>query len=142
MAIRRPRTDPTENHIQADYFSWLHMRSRKYPQLEMAFHIPNGSYKSFTARRIFKAIGLKPGVPDVFLPVAESGYHGLWIEFKTKSGRVSDAQKDWFEKLQKQNYAVAVCRSWTEAAQLTLTYLGLPPEFENEKGEILNEKGR
>lgn len=134
MAKSRQRTDPTENQIQADYFSWLGHQSRNFPIFELAFHIPNGSYKSFTARRIFQAIGLKAGVPDVFLPVASNGHHGLWIEFKTKTGRVSDAQKAWLERLEAQNYRVIVCRSWWEAANATLEYLGHPPQF-NDKGE-------
>lgn len=124
------RKEPTENQIQADFFRWCGIKSRQYRELELAFHIPNGSYKSPAARMIFKAIGLKPGVPDVFLPVASSGHHGLWIEFKTRKGRVSDYQAEWMDKLTKEGYEVAVCRSWTEAADVTLEYLGYPKEFE------------
>lgn len=128
------RTEPTENQIQADYFRWCGIMSRKHPELELAFHIPNGSYKSVAARMIFKAIGLKPGVPDVFLPVPNDQYHGLWIEFKTKKGRVSDYQLEWIEKLTGQGFAVLICRSWTDAANVTLNYLGHKSEF-NDNGE-------
>ena len=127
---KSPVRHPSENEIQAAYFKWVDLRKRSYPQLQLAFHIPNGSHKSPAMRGLFKQIGLKAGVPDVLLPV--DGEHGvcLWIEFKSRSGRLSDAQKDWHRALGREGHGVIVCRDWTEAANETLVHLGEEPEFD------------
>lgn len=132
MASKQTKFKPkglSENQIQARYFGWADMMALKIPSLKLLFHIPNGSHKSVTSRAIFKLIGLKAGVPDVFLPVAAGEYHGLWIEFKSEKGRVSDVQQEWHEKLAEQGYKVIVSRDWNEAADETLRYLGQPPLF-------------
>jgi hypothetical protein len=124
---------PSENQIQADFFKWLSLHEKAYPELGLFYAIPNGSHKSPAARGLFRRTGLKPGVPDVHLPVHapdheiwRDGKCGLWIEFKSKRGTVSDAQKQWFEKLKSYRHRVEICRSWIEAANITIEYLGLP----------------
>ena len=74
------------------------------------FHIPNGSYKSVTARTKSKQEGLKAGVPDLMIPVANKNHHGLFIEMKrVKNSKVSVHQKQWIELLNKQGYKAIVC---------------------------------
>jgi hypothetical protein len=141
----------TENQIQADFFTWLALHEKKYPELGLFYAIPNGSHKSPAARGLFKRTGLKAGVPDVHLPIARAcyvldrrwnGYAGLWIEFKADKGRVSPIQKEWHERLEKQQHVIAVCRSWTEAANVVIDYLNLPlPRF-NEMNLSEQQNGR
>ena len=70
-----------------------------------------------------KREGVKPGVPDLFLPVARQDCHGLWLEMKAKDGRVSEKQGDWMEKLEEQGYRVAVAFSAEEAITVIKEYL-------------------
>lgn len=131
-STRKTVTKPkglSENQIQARYFGWADVMANRMPVLKLLFHIPNGAHKSVTSRAIFKLIGLKAGVPDVFLPVASSGFHGLWIEFKSEKGRVSDVQEAWHDALEEQGYKVIVSREWERAADETLKYLGRKPQF-------------
>jgi hypothetical protein len=53
-------------------------------------------------------------------------YSGLWIEFKSKHGQLSDNQKWWIDQLRSESHRVEVCRSWIEAANITIEYLNLP----------------
>lgn len=77
---------------------------------------------SDTAR--MKAAGVKAGVPDMFLPVARGGSHGLYIELKRiKGGRVSAEQLAWMEELTREGYTCAVCHGWEEARKVIQTYL-------------------
>jgi hypothetical protein len=124
----------TENQIQADFFTWLALHEKKYPELSLCYAIPNGSYKSPAARGLHKRTGLKAGVPDIHLPLPSNrgdlhpiGFViGLWIEFKAKAGRVSDSQIEWQTKLRLIGHRVEICRSWTEAANIVIDYLNLP----------------
>lgn len=115
---------PTEGEEQATLFSWAQMKSGKYPELRLLFHIPNGGERSKSEAARFKAEGVKPGVPDLFLPAARYPWNGLFVELKRqKGGRVSDAQRLWLTALEGEGYRVAVACGWQEAAQIILDYL-------------------
>lgn len=115
---------PTEGTEQATLFSWAKMVSHKRPELRLLYHIPNGGHRSKSEAARFKAEGVKPGVPDLCLPVARGPYHGLYIELKRqKGGKVSDAQKEWIAALTTQGYLAEVCYGWKDAAALIEDYL-------------------
>lgn len=115
---------PTEGEEQAMLFNWCGMRMRQYPELELLFHIPNGGRRSKSEAARFKSEGVKPGVPDLFLPVARGKWHGLFIEMKRmKGGRVQDVQRKWMEKLRSQGYYATVCHGWQEASEALQRYL-------------------
>ena len=126
--------EQTEAKIQADFFTWLSQYEKRFPELQLWYSVPNGSHKSPAARSLHKRTGLKSGVPDTHLPVAKGIHAGLWIEFKSKVGKVSPTQKEWAEKLLVQGHEVKVCRTWTDAANATIDYLNLPlKKFPTEK---------
>lgn len=100
------------------------MKYHVFPELELMYHIPNGGYRTKTEAARFHSEGVKPGVPDICLPVPRGGYHGLYIELKRKEGgKVSANQESWLEKLKQQNYEAVVCRGWEEAAEAITRYL-------------------
>jgi hypothetical protein len=90
---------------------------------EYLFHIPNGGKRSIATAKRLKAMGVKAGVSDLFLPVPRGGYPGLWIELKAEGGRTSEEQDDWLEKMRVQGYRVAVCVGWLAAKELITEYL-------------------
>ena len=70
-----------------------------------------------------KAEGLKAGVPDLCLPVARQGYHGLYIEMKYGRNKPTAKQKWWLEKLAEQGYKTIVCWGADEAIAVLEDYL-------------------
>ena len=121
---KRTNYYPTESEEQATLFSWAAMKSGKRPELRLLFHIPNGGKRGKVEAARFKAEGVKPGVPDLFLPVARGGWHGLFIELKRqKGGRIGDAQRRWITALMTQGYYAEVCFGWKDAAELIENYL-------------------
>lgn len=60
------------------------------------FHIPNGGHRAISVAKKMKAEGVKPGVPDLYVPAWR-----LWIEMKRATGgRLSRDQKDWIAYLE------------------------------------------
>lgn len=115
---------PTESAEQQLLFQWARMQSGKYPELTLLYHIPNEGKRSHKTGARMKAEGLKTGVPDICLPVARGGHHGLYIELKrVKNSRVTKDQLDWIERLVEQGYVAAVCRGADEAIELITRYL-------------------
>lgn len=114
---------PTEDEEQSNLILWTQTQ-KKYPELRLLFHIPNGGKRSKSEAARFQAMGVKPGVPDLFLPVARGGYHGLFIEMKRqKGGRVSDHQRKWMEQLERNGYRVELCCGMQEAKEALEEYL-------------------
>lgn len=96
---------------------------RKYPELKLLYHIPNERKCSAREGARLKSMGVKAGVPDLCLPVARGKYHGLYIELKTKTGKLSEAQKWWQGELNSQKYVSAVCYGWDQAVKTLTDYL-------------------
>lgn len=115
---------PTEDTEQAHIFAWAAWARGKYPELDLMHHIPNGGKRSKSEAARFKAQGVKAGVPDICLPCARGGYHGLYIELKrTKGGKLSAAQKEWIDALRGQDYKAVVCYGFDEAKGIITEYL-------------------
>ena len=105
-------------------FEWAAMTTCVMPELGALFHIPNGGKRGKAEAARFKRMGVKPGVPDMFLPVARGGYHGLFIELKRQDGgRVSIDQQAWLTRLGVNGYCAVVCKGWDEAREMIVKYL-------------------
>ena len=106
------------------------MRTYWYPELNLMFHIPNGGKRSKAEAGRFRAEGVKSGVPDICLPVARCGYHGLFIELKRQHGNTTTKnQNTWLADLREQGYATAVAYGWQQAAKIITDYM--EGEYEN-----------
>lgn len=113
------RCEPTKHQIQAAFFSWARLHDRAC----LAYAIPNGGHRHVAVAGKLKAEGVRKGVLDVCLPIAAGGAHGLYIEFKSRSGRLSQEQVVEAECLVRDGYTVAVCRQAQQAVGVTLAYL-------------------
>ena len=87
------------------------------------FAIPNGGHRHPAVAAKLRAEGVRPGVPDLMLPVARCGFHGLFIEMKADKGKVRGNQQDWHEYLDAQGYLVAVCFNPEAAMDTIKSYL-------------------
>ncbi len=113
----------SEAQEQIAVMRWAELQSHVYPELNLLFHVPNGSNKSKAQAGLFKAMGLKSGVPDLFLPVARGEFHGLFIEMKTNKGTLSQNQKNWLNDLETQGYMTAVAKGFEEAVEILKEYI-------------------
>ena len=114
-----------EDREQQMLIKWSQQASirREFPELKLMFHIPNERSCDPREGKRLKLMGVKSGVPDLFLPAARGKYHGLFIELKAENGKPSDNQLWWFRELNGQSYFSAVCYDWLQAAELIQRYL-------------------
>lgn len=116
----------TEAQEQKFLFQWAGVSRQKYPELELLFHVPNGGRREAREAASLKKQGVKPGVPDLILPVARGEYFGLYIELKAGKNKPSTHQLEWIENLNQQGYFVKVCYGWIEASEVIINYLEQP----------------
>lgn len=109
----------SEHAEQAALFERAAWHVGRWPELELLFAVPNGQYR----RGQRPEPGIKAGVPDLCLPVARGGYHGLFIELKTAAGRVKKAQIEFMRGAEEQGYFVCVCRGADTAWAVLVRYL-------------------
>ena len=101
----------SESFEQRQLIQWCRTR----PELQFLFHIPNESVggQGWIIRN--RQLGVKSGVPDLMLPIPAGDYHGLFVEMKTKGGRVSETQKKWIDALNGLGYLAVVAYGWEDA---------------------------
>jgi hypothetical protein len=117
----------SEDEHQARLFAWIDEHGESYPDLRMAYAIPNGGYRSKRTAARMKWTGTRKGYPDTGLDVARGGYHGLRVELKKlNGGRTTPEQRWWIAALIGQGYRAHVVKGWRAAARTYADYLGLP----------------
>ena len=113
---------PTEHQEQVMLFQWADWALRP----NLLYAIPNGGKRDIRTAAMLKAEGVKPGVPDIFLPVPRGGKHGLYIELKRRrGGTVSREQEAWMRALAEQGYMCALCHGAEAAKNEILAYMAM-----------------
>lgn len=133
---------PTEHQEQVTVVQWAMSQRAVLPQAALLFAIPNGGDRpkvtkvgrdsaivrfSPEALRL-KLSGVQPGVPDLMLPVPRGKWHGLFIEMKSRSGKVRAEQREWLRILRRHGYGAIICRGADAAIEAIRGYL-VDPEW-------------
>ncbi len=127
--------------MQRALIKWWTANCRHFGVPELClFSVPNGFNGSAKRGSVMKKEGQRRGCPDLMLAVPQADrnqgrsdnecheewlpdLHGLFLELKTPSGRLSPEQEVYHEILAKQGYKVVVCRSLGECIDQITTYL-------------------
>ena len=101
----------SEHQEQCAVFEWadLMVRSDQMPELINLYAIPNGGHRHKSTAARLKAEGVKSGVLDLHLPVARRGYIGFWAEMKWGKNKLTNNQRDWYERLEDEGHFCTVC---------------------------------
>lgn len=99
----------SEDDLQISCFQWIELIRPAHPILEWIIHVPNGGKRPRGAAGKLKAMGVKPGVLDVLLPLPFNGWSGLAIEMKVGSNKTTEQQDDWLQVFEASGYYTAVC---------------------------------
>ena len=109
-----------EHDEQVAVVRWFRMA---YPRL-VIFAIPNAAKRSPQLANYMKAEGLLPGVSDLFVMQPNKTKHGLFIEMKSKKGKLSEQQEYFLKLADEKGYATCVCYGADEAMAAIVRYLG------------------
>ncbi len=101
---------PLEDDEQAAFVAWLEARGYKFTA------IPNSTFtKSFKVKKRNHRLGLRPGLPDLFI-IAEG--KAMFVEMKRLTGSsTSQAQHSWIAALTAAKVPAAVCKGSAAAIQ-------------------------
>lgn len=113
----------SEHEEQVALFGWAAFASVRWPELALLHAVPNGGHRNKVVAARLKGEGVKRGVPDICLPVARGGFHGLYVELKAVGGQLSSEQKAWITALRAQGYCAEVCVGWHAARAVIEDYI-------------------
>jgi len=82
----------------------------------------NGGLRGKAEAARLKAEGVKAGVPDLCIPIARGGYHGLFVEMKFGRNKPTDEQMKWLSTLERNGYMATVCWGAEEAIAVIEQY--------------------
>lgn len=120
----------SEHSQQAIVIAWAQRNEGRYPELRWLHSSLNGIFIpgprniAYRIMNHMKQEGAKKGIPDLFLPVARRGFHGLYIEMKRDDGGViSPEQKEFLAFAEEQGYRDQVCYGYEDAIKELEWYL-------------------
>ena len=116
---RKKKHGIEEYRIQAKFIEICKAKSATNWRYEWVHSIPYGFRATIGLAIKMKKEGSKNGVADVFVPVPNKLYSGLYLEFKRKYGYQRPEQKKFQKYCEKVGYKYLVVKSVVQA----LTYL-------------------
>jgi len=123
--IKKPKATrpPKESDEQTILFKYLWGVKR----LSLCYSTQNGvkigGDRKFGIIAQMKKTGLKKGIPDICIPYARGGFHGLYIEMKRqKGGVISDDQHQIAECLRAEGYKSVFCKGFEDAKKVVDDY--------------------
>jgi len=122
---RTKRNAQPEAIEQAKVIAWARANERNYPFLWMLHSSLNGLKRTPYASNKAKAQGMLAGVPDLFMPVAIGNSKGLYIEMKSKTGRIRDEQSKFLQAASNFGYSCFICYSADDAIDKIKGYYNL-----------------
>jgi hypothetical protein len=109
-----------EDKIQISCVKWFDLQYKRFsPLLYCNYNNPRNAIQGAK----LKKMGMRKGIPDLFLAIPTLIYNGLYIEMKTAKGVLSKEQKEYSVILKEAGYHWAICRSTEEFIKEVRMYL-------------------
>ena len=112
-----------------------HLRWRARPQVWWC-HLANGGWRSPIEAKIFKALGVVAGAPDLLIVADGRAY---FLELKAPRGRISPAQHECHEALRKAGATVAVASDIDQALELLERWEILQPNLSSQTAKAFQK---
>ncbi|AWU44048.1 MULTISPECIES: VRR-NUC domain-containing protein [Blattabacterium] len=86
----------------------------EYPHI-FYFHPHNEARRTPYERFLIKVMRLRPGLPDILVPIPKKGRTGMALEFKIKPNKLTENQIHIIDIFNSYNWKVNVCYDFDEA---------------------------
>lgn len=121
--IKRSFKHGPEELQQIAFFDYCRLVASHHAAWRMAYHIPNESKASIQRRITMARAGVKKGMPDICIPIANDKYHSLYIEMKVKPNKASPHQVEMMCELMANGNYACICWSSAEAIDMVTKYI-------------------
>ena len=108
-----------EHQTQCACVQWFRLA---YPKF-LIYSIPNARKVSKVQGARLVSEGVVSGIPDLHIPIAKKGFHGLYIEMKAGNNKPSPNQITIMDKLRNEGYKCVVCWNLDEFMKEVIHYL-------------------
>lgn len=129
----------SETQLVHAFMDWVEWKANSEPLYSYMHHIVNEGKRSFRTGRSLVRAGMKKGLPDYNLPLRTVRFAGLYIEFKTETGSLSQHQIEWIVKLRAVGHQVVVCRCLPDAQFITEQYIAMAKHYLENNGETTTD---
>ena len=119
--IRRLQPETLEQIAVMEWLRWTH------PDIvDCVMHIPNERKQNKIWGLVLAHMGVLPGASDLFIAVPRKMFHGMFLEMKTKKGRLTENQKTFLQDMKSQGYHASAAYGSDDAIYQINNYLKLP----------------
>lgn len=116
-----------ESDEQIKAMEWLR---QTHPLIALhTMHIGNERKASYYMGWLMKQMGVLKGASDLFMAWPNGGYHGLFIEVKSKTGKASPDQKAFLQRMKEAGYKAEICHGADQVINTMKEYLALPRDI-------------
>ncbi len=121
-ARKKRRISHEEADIQSEFFAQAKIFFPRIPE-KLLFAVPNGGSRNKLEAINLKRQGVKAGISDTILLIPKGGFASLCMEFKTKTGKQSEEQKEFQRQAEMCGSKYVIVRSVKEAIEEMKKYL-------------------
>src|SRR5262249_21480731 len=122
---KRAKPRELERPHQVALIKWVRAVQDVYPVLKLLYAVPNGGDRNLYVAQKLKSEGVMSGVADLCLPAARHGYHGLYLEMKSKEGVATKEQKVFLRGVMDEGYCAVIAHGFDEARDAVEWYIGI-----------------
>lgn len=128
---RAEKVGESEYQAQCAVIKWAAVMEQRHPELKLLKSNLEGiflggskKHRAITVAKQ-KAAGMRPGWPDLELPVGKLGFLGLFIELKVGKNKPSPNQIEYLDALRGAGNAVYVAYGSAQAIRIISSYLDI-----------------
>lgn len=126
-----------ESDICKSLWEWFFYAYPKFRDCYLRFEVRQSSK---IMQIILKAEGNKRGTSDVLIVCSNDQFKGLWLEVKTKIGRVTDSQTKFQIHMSDQGYGCGLGYGLKECQEIIRQYMETVPSPLNDKRTFAHER--
>ncbi len=88
------------------HFECIQLLKNEFPNVEWVSNILDGAKLGEKVMKRHAGMRNRPGTSDIIILEPRKGFHGMCLEVKTLTGKVSQEQRDFLDRMKRKGYHV------------------------------------